>query len=372
MLSVGFVGFRGMVGSVLINRMIEENDFNKIKAFFFSTSQAGGKCPIKQSKNQILLDAYNVDQLLAMDCIVSTQGSNYTNAILPKLKIIGYAGYIIDASSALRMNDDTILVLDPVNKEQIINGLNNGVKYFAGANCSISLPLIGLNGLLKKNLIEWMSIMTYQAASGAGANQVRELLKQMQVISDTNTSMIKDDNNSILELIHNVNKTIQATSFPTQEFAAPLAGSIIPWIDADLGNGMSKEEYKGQVEANKLLGLASNTIKIDGLCIRVGVIRSHSAAITMKLNQNLTIDEIEKIIKSDNLWVNYIPNNKTATLHQLNPVVTSESLKIAVGRLKKSSVGENIYNVLTVGDQLLWGAAEPVRRMLNILVEYKA
>ncbi|MFN8771269.1 MAG: aspartate-semialdehyde dehydrogenase [Neisseriaceae bacterium] len=369
MLSIGFIGYRGMVGSVLINRMIQEGDFNKINPVGFSTSNAGGKNPIPNSKNSNLLDAYDIDELMKLDCILTTQGSDYTNNVLPKLRECGYAGYFIDASSALRMKNDTIIVLDPVNKDQIIHGLKNGIKNFAGGNCSITLSLLGLNGLFKENLVEWVSMMTYQAASGAGAQNVRELLEQMGKIHEENHNHINDKNTPILDIMSNVNNTILNQSFPTNAFGAPLAGSLIPWIDADLNNGSSKEEWKGEVEANKILGLTPGTIKVDGLCIRVSAVRSHSAAITMKLNRDLSVEEIEEKLKK-NEWINYIPNNKSDSLKYLNPVATFESLKIAVGRLKKSNIGDNIYNIFTVGDQLLWGAAEPVRRMLNILVDY--
>jgi len=294
MLKVGFIGWRGMVGSVLMQRMQQENDFSKILPIFFSTSEVGNICNINNSK---LLDAYNTDALMELDCIVTTQGSEYTNQILPVLRGRGYTGYWIDASSALRMQDDTIIALDPVNYDQILLGLKSGIKNYAGGNCSITLSLLGLSGLFKENLIESMSMMTYQSASGAGSQNIRELL-------------------------------------------------------------------------NKILGLAPQTVKIDGLCIRVGAIQSHCAAITLKLNKNLSILDIEEKIKNSHKWVNYVPNNKIDSLKSLTPAAVCGSLKIAVGRLRKSSIAENTYTVLTVGDQLLWGAAEPIRRMLNIVVSY--
>lgn len=369
MLRVGFVGYRGMVGSVLLNRMLEENDFARINPVFFSASNIGAKPPILCPQGQTVLNAHDLNALEKLDCIVTTQGSDYTNLILPKLRDSGWSGYFIDASSALRMNDDTIIALDPVNQHKILDGIKQGIKNFAGGNCSITLSLLGLMGLLKAGLIEWMSIMTYQAASGAGAKNVRELLCQMAVIADNNSLLI-DDKTPILDLIKNTNDCIQSSQLPTSEFGVPLAGSVIPWIDLDLNNGNSKEESKGESEANKLLGLLPGTIKIDGLCIRVGTIRSHAAAITMKLNEDLSICQIEDKIKNNNPWVNYVPNNKLDSLKYLTPAATAGSLKIAVGRLKKSNIDANIYNVLTIGDQLLWGAAEPLRRMLNILVEY--
>ncbi len=367
MLKVGFIGWRGMVGSVLMQRMQQENDFSKILPIFFSTSEVGNICNINNSK---LLDAYNTDALMELDCIVTTQGSEYTNQILPVLRGRGYTGYWIDASSALRMQDDTIIALDPVNYDQILLGLKSGIKNYAGGNCSITLSLLGLSGLFKENLIESMSMMTYQSASGAGSQNIRELLNQMMYISDKNSNLINDTNTPILELIKQVNHTISHTDFPQKEFGAPLAGSIIPCIDSDLNNGMSKEECKGGVEANKILGLAPQTVKIDGLCIRVGAIQSHCAAITLKLNKNLSILDIEEKIKNSHKWVNYVPNNKIDSLKSLTPAAVCGSLKIAVGRLRKSSIAENTYTVLTVGDQLLWGAAEPIRRMLNIVVSY--
>jgi aspartate-semialdehyde dehydrogenase len=368
-MKVGFIGYRGMVGSVLIKRMLEENDFALFTAYFFSTSIAGQASPYSFSHNQLLLDAYNIEQLSQMDCIITTQGSDYTHKVYTKLRQSGYTGYFIDASSALRLDNDSIIALDPVNRNLIDKGLANGIKTFVGGNCSITLSMIGLSGLFKANLIDWMSMMTYQAASGAGASQVRELLKQMLYITNHNQQMINDDNTSIIELIDSVTTTIRSTNYPKEHFATALAGSVIPWIDADNDNGSSKEELKAEPEANKILGLSSRSVKIDGLCVRVGVIRSHSCGITLRLKEKLTIDEIKTLICNNNPWVKYIENNKIDSVNDLNPVSMANSLQIAVGRLKASAIGDNIYNLFTVGDQLLWGAAEPLRRMLRIIVE---
>jgi len=369
---VGFIGYRGMVGSVLIERMLAENDFSKIAAYFFSTSAAGNKSPYSFATNELLLDAYDIDQLMHMDCIVTTQGSDYTLRVYTQLQQNGYQGYFIDASSALRMHDSAVIALDPVNRDVIDRALANGIKTFVGGNCSITLSMIGLNGLLHSGLVDWMSMMTYQAASGAGAKNVRQLLRQMQCISHENATQINNEDYPILDLIASVDATIKNPSYPINEFAAPLAGSVIPWIDADNGDGSSKEELKAEREANKILGLAPRTIKIDGLCVRVGVIRSHSCAITLRLKEALHVAKVKELICQNNLWIDYIDNNKPDSLKYLNPVATTNSLKIAVGRLKQSAIDDKTYHVFTVGDQLLWGAAEPLRRMLGIIIDYSA
>lgn len=368
MFKVGFIGWRGMVGSVLMARMHEENDFKRFNPVFFSTSQKGMLGPLGAT----LKDAYDTNELLKLDCILTTQGSAYTNKILPQLRSAGYTGYWIDASSTLRMSDDTIIAFDPVNLNQILTGLNNGVKNFAGGNCSITLSLLGLSGLLKEDLVNWMSIMTYQSASGAGADNVRELLSQMSAISNNNAKQIAEPNTPILDLINNVKTTISSNHLPTKAFGVPLAGSVIPWIDADLGTGQSKEEWKGEVETNKILGLAPQTIRVDGLCVRVGSIQSHCAAITLKLKENISIKNLEQKIITGNEWVNYIPNTKEDSISRLTPAAVSGTLKVAVGRLRKLNLEENIYTVFTVGDQLLWGAAEPLRRVLNIIIEHNS
>ncbi len=372
-LKVGFVGWRGMVGSVLMKRMQEESDFAKIEAYFYSTSAAGGKAPNYGQAEQILLDASDISSLNKLDCIITTQGSEYTHEVLPKLRAQGWNGYWVDAASALRMKDDSIIVLDPINRKHIDDGIANGVKNYIGGNCTVSLMLLGLDGLFKANLVEWISSMTYQAASGAGANNIRELLKQSGELYKSAGELLNDSRSSVLEIDDKVTHTLRSNVFPTEYFGAPLAGSVIPWIDSALENGQTKEEWKGGVEANKILNLAPNTVKVDGICVRVGVLRSHSQALTIKLKRNdLSLEEIEQIIKNANPWVKFVANNKADTLKELTPASVSGTLDIAVGRLKRLNFGNDYISIFTVGDQLLWGAAEPLRRMLNILVEKHA
>lgn len=373
MLKVGFVGWRGMVGSVLMKRMREENDFSKVEPVFFSTSAAGGVAPSVGKDVGVLQDAYNLAELTKLDCILTTQGSDYTHEVLPKLREAGWNGYWIDAASALRMKDDAVIVLDPINRQHIDSALENGIKDYIGGNCTVSLMLLGLDGLFKADLVEWISSMTYQAASGAGANNIRELLSQCGVLHSVTADLLADKNASILDIDAKVSEALHSADFPQQYFGAPLAGSVIPWIDAGLDNGQTKEEWKGGVEANKILGYAPETVKVDGVCVRVGVLRSHSQALTIKLKRNdLSLEEIEKIIASANPWVKFVANNKPETLKELTPASVSGTLDIAVGRLKRLNFGPEYISLFTVGDQLLWGAAEPLRRMLNILVEKNA
>lgn len=373
MLKVGFVGWRGMVGSVLMKRMREENDFAKIIPVFFSTSDVGGKSPEVGKDVGILQDAFNILELAKLDCILTTQGSDYTNEVLTKLRDTGWNGYWIDAASALRMEDNSIIVLDPINRSKIDDGIKSGVKNYIGGNCTVSLMLLGLDGLFKADLIEWISSMTYQAASGAGANNIRELLSQCGVLNAAAKDKLTNKNSSILEIDDKVTKSLRSKDFPQKYFGAPLAGSVIPWIDSGLENGQTKEEWKGGVEANKILGYSLNTIKVDGVCVRVGVLRSHSQALTIKLKRkDLSLEQIEKIIKDANPWVKFVANNKIDTLSELTPASVSGTLDIAVGRLKRLNFGDDYISIFTVGDQLLWGAAEPLRRMLNILTENNA
>lgn len=373
MLKVGFVGWRGMVGSVLLERMVAENDYAAIEPRFFTTSNVGGKCPAIGKDVGVLRDAYSLAELTELDCIVTTQGSDYTHEVLPKLRAGGWNGYWLDASSALRMTDDAIIVLDPINRQHIDAGIKNGIKNYVGGNCTVSLMLLALDGLFKADVVEWISSMTYQAASGAGANNIRELLEQSGVIYNSVKNLLGDKNASILDIDREVTKTLHAADFPKQYFGAPLAGSVIPWIDAGLPNGQTKEEWKGGVEANKILGYAADTIKVDGVCVRVGALRSHSQALTIKLKRSdLSLAELEKLIREANPWVNFVANEKLETLAQLTPAAVSGSLTIAVGRLKRLKFGDYFISLFTVGDQLLWGAAEPIRRMLNILVEHHA
>jgi aspartate-semialdehyde dehydrogenase len=374
MLNIGFIGWRGMVGSVLMERMQSNFDFQKINPVFFSTSNIGGIAPNVGQSQTILLDAYDIDVLAGLDCIVTLQGSNYTHQILPKLQQAGYNGYWLDASSALRMQDNNILVLDPINYQQIIDGLNSGIKIYSGANCTVSLMLMALAGLFKHGLIEWVTSHTYQAASGAGANNMRELINQCGVMYNSVADKLNNKSINILEIDSQISKTLCSDQLPTEYFGAPLAGNVLPWVDIAMTNdsGQTKEEWKGAVEANKILGLVPNTIKVDGVCVRVGSMRSHSQALTIKLkDKNLGLAEIEDLIKSGNEWVRFVENNKTDTLKYLTPVSVNGTLNIAVGRVRKLNLGDEYLSAFTVGDQLLWGAAEPIRRMLNILVDHE-
>ena len=355
MKQVGIVGWRGMVGSVLLQRMIEENDFDDISAHFFSTSSAGGVGPVINGKSDILKDANSLSALAEMDIIITCQGGDYTKAIYPALINHGWQGYWIDAAS--------------VNRDNIDRAVKAGVKLFVGGNCSITLSLMGLAGLIKADLIEWMSVMTYQSASGAGAKQVRELIAQSAYISQHLSADELTASGSVLPLVNKVSELINSAGMPVENFGVPLMGSIIPWIDSDLGDGNSREEWKGEAETNKILGLAPGTIPVNGLCIRVGVIRCHSAAITLKLKREVSEAEFAELITHSHPWVNYIRNNKQESVSQLTPAAISGSLQVGIGRYKKMSLNnEPVYSVLTVGDQLLWGAAEPLRRMLNILL----
>ena len=370
MLKVGFVGWRGMVGSVLMERMREENDFMAIDPYFFSTSAAGGVAPQVGKDAGTLLDAYDINKLVALDCIVTTQGSDYTHAVLDKLRQAGWNGYWLDASSSLRMTPDALIVLDPINNANIEQALAQGIKNYVGGNCTVSLMLLALDGLFKADAIEWISSMTYQAASGAGANNIRELLQQSGAVYNAVKDILDDKNTTILDIDRRVSQELRSDSFPKQYFGAPLAGSVIPWIDAGMENGQTKEEWKGSVETNKILGFAPDTIKVDGTCVRVGALRSHSQALTIKLKRkDLSLEQIAELIANANEWVKLVPNSKPETLAELTPAAISGSLTIAVGRLKRLKFGDDFISLFTVGDQLLWGAAEPIRRMLNILVQ---
>ncbi len=370
MLKVGFVGWRGMVGSVLMERMREENDFMAIDPYFFSTSAAGGVAPQVGKDAGTLLDAYDINKLVALDCIVTTQGSDYTHAVLDKLRQAGWNGYWLDASSSLRMTSDALIVLDPINNANIEQALAQGIKNYVGGNCTVSLMLLALDGLFKADAIEWISSMTYQAASGAGANNIRELLQQSGAVYNAVKDILDDKNTTILDIDRRVSQELRSDSFPKQYFGAPLAGSVIPWIDAGMENGQTKEEWKGSVETNKILGFAPDTIKVDGTCVRVGALRSHSQALTIKLKRkDLSLEQIAELIANANEWVKLVPNSKPETLAELTPAAISGSLTIAVGRLKRLKFGDDFISLFTVGDQLLWGAAEPIRRMLNILVQ---
>ncbi len=367
---VGFVGWRGMVGSVLMNRMLEENDFAAIEEpVFFTTSQVGQAGPAIGKETPPLKDANDIDALSRMDAIVTCQGGDYTKAVYEKLRAAGWKGYWIDAASSLRMQDHTIIILDPVNESVIRQGLTDGKRDFIGGNCTVSLMLMALGGLFRADLVEWATSMTYQAASGAGAKNMRELISQMGTIEQAVHDKLLDPASAILDIDRQVAETQRSESFPTANFGAPLAGSLIPWIDVPLENGQSKEEWKGFVETNKILGRSHNPVPIDGTCVRIGAMRCHSQALTIKLRKNVPIDEIESMLSAANDWVKVIPNEREITVRELSPARVTGSLTVPVGRLRKMNLGDQYLNAFTVGDQLLWGAAEPLRRMLRILLE---
>ncbi|HSR02349.1 MAG TPA: aspartate-semialdehyde dehydrogenase [Methylophilaceae bacterium] len=369
MLKVGFVGWRGMVGSVLMQRMMQENDFVDIEPQFFTTSQTGAKAPNIGKDSPPLQDAKNIDALKVMDVIVSCQGGDYTTEVFPKLRAEGWQGHWIDAASTLRMEKDSVIVLDPVNMHVIQDSYSNGNKNWIGGNCTVSLMLMALHGLFKADLIDWVTSMTYQAASGAGANNMRELIAQMRAVSSSVSDLIDNPATAILEIDKTVADTIRGEDFPKNYFGVPLAGNLIPWIDKDLGNGQSKEEWKAGVETNKILGRQNNPIIIDGLCVRVGAMRCHSQALTIKLKQNIPLDEINQMLEEANSWSTFIPNERDESMLKLSPAAVTGTLDTPVGRVRNLSIGDNYISAFTVGDQLLWGAAEPLRRMLRILVQ---
>lgn len=369
--SVGFVGWRGMVGSVLMKRMLDENDFNDISPVFFTTSNVGGEAPTFDGtlEPSTLKDAYDLNELRQHKIIVTAQGGDYTKEVHPKLRESGWEGLWIDAASALRMNDDAIIVLDPINRDVIDRGLESGVKDFIGGNCTVSCLLMGLGGLFKQGLVEWTTSMTYQAASGGGARHMREVLGQFRDLGNEVSAELNDPAAAILEIDRKVLAKQRSGELDTAQFGVPLSGSLIPWIDSDLGNGQSREEWKSDAETNKILGLkGDNRVIMDGLCVRIAAMRSHSQALTMKLTEDLPVAEIERIIAEDNQWAQVVPNTKDATMEGLTPVAASGSLNIPVGRIRKLAMGPQYISAFTVGDQLLWGAAEPVRRMLKIAV----
>ncbi|MBN2342742.1 MAG: aspartate-semialdehyde dehydrogenase [Deltaproteobacteria bacterium] len=368
MKNVGIVGWRGMVGSVLMDRMISENDFDHFEPLFFSTSQAGQAGPEIKGKSTTLKDASDINELKALDIIVTCQGGGYTKDVFPKLRSAGWNGYWIDAASALRMDDSAIIVLDPVNRDVIDAGLKNGVKNYIGGNCTVSLMLMAIGGLFKAGLVEWVSSMTYQAASGAGAQNMRELVKQMGAIAES-AGELTAPSASALELDKTVLESMNGADFPTEFFGAPLAGSVLPWIDSALENGQSREEWKGIAETNKILG-TEKQIPVDGTCVRIGAMRCHSQGLTIKLNKDIPLAEIESIIANDNEWVKLVPNNKEDTIKALTPAAVTGTLTVPVGRVRKMNIGPEYLNAYTVGDQLLWGAAEPVRRILRIVLDF--
>jgi len=366
---VGFIGWRGMVGSVLMQRMREENDFALVEPVFFTTSQKGGKGPDIGKETPPLKDAYDIGGLKAMDILISCQGGDYTSEIFSKLRQAGWQGYWIDAASTLRMGKDAVIILDPVNMPVIKQALHDDVKNYIGGNCTVSLMLMAVGGLFEEDMVEWMSAMTYQAASGAGAQNMRELLLQMGEAHRVAKDLLDDPASGILDIDREVAGTLRNGNFPTENFGVPLAGSLIPWIDRDLGNGQTREEWKGQSETNKILGRTDQMVPVDGICVRVGAMRCHSQALTIKLKQDVPLDEIEDILAASNSWVRVIPNQRESTLKELTPAAVTGNLTIPVGRMRKLTMGGEYLSAFTVGDQLLWGAAEPLRSMLRILVE---
>lgn len=375
---VGLVGWRGMVGSVLMQRMQEERDFDHIEPVFFSTSNAGGKAPAMAKNETTLKDANDIEALKKCDVVLTAQGGDYTNEVFPKLRAAGWKGYWIDAASSLRMKDDAIIVLDPVNHGVIKDALSKGVKNFIGGNCTVSCMLIGLGGLFQADMVEWMTSMTYQAASGGGAQHMRELLTQFGTLNASVKPLLDDPASAILEIDRQILATQHGLSAEeTKQFGVPLAGNLIPWIDKDLGNGQSKEEWKGGAETNKILGrgegflgaTGATPIAVDGLCVRIGAMRCHSQALTIKLRRDVPLDEIEGMLAAHNQWAKVVPNTREASMTDLTPAAVTGTLTIPVGRLRKMQMGGEYLSAFTVGDQLLWGAAEPLRRMLRILIE---
>ena len=371
MKKVGFVGWRGMVGSVLMERMKAEGDFKGYEPVFFSTSQVGGQGPSLGFDVPLLKDARDIGALSALDIIVTCQGGDYTNEIYGKLRASGWTGYWIDAASALRMRDDAIIVLDPVNRKVIDKGLRSGVKTYVGGNCTVSLMLMALSGLFKHKYVEWISTMTYQAASGAGAKNMVELIRQMAHLSNASANVLNNPSSTALELDTLITNELRGSAVPAENFGAPLAGSLIPWIDKPVENGQTREEWKGVAETNKILG-TKKTIPVDGICVRVGSMRCHSQGLTIKLKKDIGLDELIGIIAGANEWVKVVPNTKEATLRELSPAAVSGTLTVPIGRIHKMNIGPKYLTAFTVGDQLLWGAAEPVRRILNIVLKRKS
>ncbi len=375
MKKVGLVGWRGMVGSVLMQRMVEEGDFASIDPVYFSTSSVGGKAPALGGKEGgVLLDAMSVDALKQMDIIVTCQGGDYTKEIFPRLRATGWDGHWIDAASALRMDKDAVIILDPVNLNVIKDALAKGGKNWIGGNCTVSLMLMGLGGLFQNDLVEWVSAMTYQAASGAGAQNMRELLCQMGALHDAVKAELADPASAILDIDRKVAETMRSASFPTKNFRnTALAGSLIPWIDVPVEGGQSKEEWKGGAECNKILGRppfrSPGSIPVDGLCVRIGAMRCHSQGLTIKLRKDVPLDEVSDIIANGNQWAKVVPNEREISERELTPAAVTGTLTVPVGRLHKLAMGPEYLGAFTVGDQLLWGAAEPLRRMLRILLD---
>jgi len=369
MLRIGFVGWRGMVGSVLMGRMNQEQDFKGFEPTFFTTSNVGGKGPDVGMEIPPLRDAYDIQLLSSLDIIVTCQGGGYTKDVYPRLKTDGWNGYWIDSASTLRLDDGAIIVLDPVNRSVIDDGLSSGIKTLVGGNCTVSLMLMGLSGLFAKGLVEWISAMTYQAASGAGANNMKELIAQMQVLGNASKPLLDDPAATAIAIDQVVTDEMRKSAFPTDYFLAPLAGSLIPWIDSPMESGQTREEWKGQVETNKILHTEA-PIPIDGICVRIGAMRCHSQGLTVKMTRDIPLDDVTDIIENGNPWAAVIPNDKKSTLKHLTPAAVNGTLTVPVGRLRKMLLGPDYLAAFTVGDQLLWGAAEPIRRILNIVIEH--
>ncbi len=370
MKQVGLIGWRGMVGSVLMQRMRAAGDFSRFAATFFTTSQVGQPAPLADCAAHLTLkDAQDIQQLAEMDIIITCQGGDYTKSVYPQLRQVGWSGVWIDAASALRMHDDAVIILDPVNRNLIDNALEQGVRTFVGGNCTVSLMLMALGGLFQHEMVEWICTQTYQAASGAGAQHMRELLVQMGQLHECVAEQLSATSASILAIDQQVTEVMRSSRLTTAQFQAPLAGNLLPWIDSELENGQSREEWKGQAETNKILGRGERQIPVDGTCVRIGALRCHSQAVLIKLTRDLPLDEIASLLASHNDWVRIVPNHKEATLAQLTPAAVAGTLEIPVGRLRKLNLGAEYLNAFTVGDQLLWGAAEPLRRMLRILLD---
>jgi aspartate-semialdehyde dehydrogenase len=369
MMQVGLIGWRGMVGSVLMGRMKEEHDFDHIDPVFFTTSNVGGQGPDIGREVAPLKDAGSIDELRRCDAIITCQGGDYTKEVYPKLRAAGWNGYWIDAASTLRMQDEAIIVLDPVNRKVIQDGIANGVKTYVGGNCTVSLMLMAMGGLFDAGLVEWVSPMTYQAASGAGARNMRELIQQMGAVHAEVKTLIDDPASAILEIDRKVADFIRSDRYPVDAWPVPLAGNLIPWIDVALESGQSKEEWKAQVEANKIMRRSDNPIPIDGLCVRVGAMRCHSQALTIKLTKDVPLTDIDSLIAAHNQWVKVVPNDRELTMRELTPAAVTGTLTVPIGRMRKLNMGPQYLTAFTVGDQLLWGAAEPLRRMLRILLE---
>ena len=370
MKQVGIIGWRGMVGSVLLDRMREEKDFELVAPTFFSTSKAGAAGPHVGAGATVVQDAHDVAALAQFPMLISAQGGDYTQAVHPRLRAAGWQGYWIDAASALRMANNAVIVLDPVNLPVMQAAQKQGIKDFIGGNCTVSLMLMAIAGLMRADLVEWITAMTYQSASGAGAQNMREMLEQMGVLHASAASLLQNPASSILEIDRAVGAAMSSADYPRRHFDVPLAGSLIPWIDKDLGNGQSREEWKAAAEANKILGLTANPVPIEGICVRVSAMRCHSQALTLKLKRDLPLAEIENLIAGGNSWVRVVPNTKEASIRALSPAEVSGKLDIPVGRVRKLSMGGEYLSAFTVGDQLLWGAAEPLRRTMRFLLPH--